>query len=101
MKINDFKFLGTRFGTTFQHCRLILKTETEKGTKSRFHYLCIQVIENLLEDSVKANVGADGSILEDVLINTIKTTIMVEMNSVKEAAVRMPDSKFALIITNF
>ena len=28
--------------TTFYHCRLLLETETEPGTKSRFHYLCIK-----------------------------------------------------------
>ena len=34
--------MGTRLGTTFHHCRLILEMETEPGTKSRFHYLCPQ-----------------------------------------------------------
>ena len=33
----------TRLGTTLHHCRLILETEMESGTKSRFHYLCPQV----------------------------------------------------------
>ena len=27
---------------TFCHCRLILEMETEPGTKSRFHYLCLE-----------------------------------------------------------
>ena len=39
-KINDFEISGTRLGTTLRHCRLILETDTEPGTKSRFHYLC-------------------------------------------------------------
>ena len=38
-KITDFKISGTRLGTNLRHCRLILETETEPGTKSRFHYL--------------------------------------------------------------
>ena len=42
-KITDFKISGTRLGTTLRHCRLILETETEPGTKSRFHYLCFKV----------------------------------------------------------
>ena len=46
----------------------------------------IQVIENLLEDCVRTNSGEDGNIANDVLINTIKATIMVFMNTVKEAA---------------
>ena len=41
-KISDFKILGTHLETTLRNCRLILKTETEPGTKSRFHYLCTQ-----------------------------------------------------------
>ena len=41
-KLTDFKISGTRLGTTLCHCRLILETETEPGTKSRFHYLCLQ-----------------------------------------------------------
>ena len=28
---------------TLHHCRLILETETESGTKSCFHYLCLNV----------------------------------------------------------
>ena len=39
-KITNFKILGTHLGTTLGHCRLILETETEPGTKSCFHYLC-------------------------------------------------------------
>ena len=39
-KITNFKISGTRLGMTLYHCRLILETETEPGTKSRFHYLC-------------------------------------------------------------
>jgi hypothetical protein len=58
----------------------------------------VQVIENLLEDSVKGNLGLDGSILEAVLINTVKATITVMMNAVREAATRLPESKFALIM---
>ena len=58
----------------------------------------IQVIKNFLEDSVKNNLNLDGSILEDVLINKIKATITVMMNSVKEVATRLPKSKFALIM---
>ena len=42
-KITNFKILGTRLETTLHHCRLILETETEPGTKSRFHYLCLGV----------------------------------------------------------
>ena len=43
MKITDFKISGTRLGTILHHCRLILETETEPGTKIRFHYLCLPV----------------------------------------------------------
>ena len=35
----------TRLGTTLGHCRLILETETEPGTKSCVHYLCPQVAD--------------------------------------------------------
>ena len=42
-KITYFKILGTRLGTTLHHCRLILETEMEPGTKSCFHYLCLGV----------------------------------------------------------
>ena len=42
-KITDFKISGTRLGTTLRLGRLILETETEPGTKSRFHYLCLDV----------------------------------------------------------
>ena len=65
------------------------------GAKTRLLYT---VIENLLEDSVKGNVGADGSILEEVLINTVKAVIKVMPNSVKDAASRMTESRFALIM---
>ena len=44
-KITDFKISGTCLGTTLYHCRLILETETVPGTKSRFHYLCFQVLK--------------------------------------------------------
>ena len=43
-KITDFKISGTGLGTNLHHCRLILETETEPGTKSSFHYLCPKVI---------------------------------------------------------
>ena len=43
-KITDFKILGTRLGTTLRNCRLVLETEMEPRTKSRFHYLCHRVI---------------------------------------------------------
>ena len=42
-KETNFYFSGTQKETTFHHCRLILETETEPGTKSYFHYLCIVV----------------------------------------------------------
>ena len=45
MKITDFKLSGTRLGTTLHHCCLILEMEMESGTKSRFHYLCLEVTE--------------------------------------------------------
>ena len=48
-KITDFKILGTRLGTTLHHCRLILETKTESGTKSRFQYLCPKV-QKVLQD---------------------------------------------------
>ena len=56
------------------------------------------MIENLLEVSVKGNVGADGSILEEVLINTVKAMIKVMLNSIKDAASRMTESRFALLM---
>ena len=40
--------MGTRKETTFYHCRLILETETEPGTKSRFHYLCLSGTPSLM-----------------------------------------------------
>ena len=46
-KITDFKISGTHLGTTLHHCRLILETEKEPGTKSRFHYLCPQALSVL------------------------------------------------------
>ena len=42
MKRNNCYNLGTRKEMTFHHCRLILETETESETKSRFHYLCLK-----------------------------------------------------------
>ena len=41
-KITDYKISGTRLETTLRYCRLILETETEPGTKSHFHYLCLE-----------------------------------------------------------
>ena len=41
MKITNFKLSGTRLGMTLHHCHLMLETETESGTKSRFQYLCL------------------------------------------------------------
>ena len=46
-KITDFKISGACLGTTLRYCRLILETETETGTKSRFHYLCMRGVENV------------------------------------------------------
>ena len=48
MKITNFKILRTRLGTTLHHCRLILETETEPGTKSRFQYLCPEALYSFL-----------------------------------------------------
>jgi hypothetical protein len=82
----------------------MLKTCNLEVFKTRMNALqdekgvVIQVIENLLEDAVKGNVREDGTILEDVLSNTIKATIKVVMKSVKVAASRMPETKFALIM---
>ena len=39
----SFRNNRKRKETTFYHCRLLLETETEPGTKSRFHYLCLEV----------------------------------------------------------
>ena len=41
------------------------------------NFIIVQIIENLLEDSVKNNVGQDGTILEEVLVNTVKATMTV------------------------
>ena len=49
------------------------------------NYVIIQVIENLLEDLVTGNVGEDGMILEDVLVNTIKAKMIVVRDLVKSA----------------
>ena len=43
-KETTFIFSGTQKETTFYHCRLLLETETEPGTKSRFHSLWIRVL---------------------------------------------------------
>ena len=45
-RLRGFYISGTRKETTFYHCRLILETETEPGTKSRFHYLCCTVLQS-------------------------------------------------------
>ena len=60
-------------------------------------FVVIQVLENLFEDAVKNNVGADGAILEDVLMKTDKATIAVVINLVRDTAVRLPETKFTLI----
>ena len=60
-------------------------------------FVVIQVLENLFEDAVKNNVGADGAILEDVLMKTVKATIAVVINLVRDTAVRLPETKFTLI----
>ena len=56
-KITDFKISVTRLGTTLHHCRLILETEMEPGTKSRFHYLCFQACINLKCNSEFPSMG--------------------------------------------
>ena len=43
-KITNFKISGTRLGTTLHLCHIILETETEPGTKSRFQYLWLAVL---------------------------------------------------------
>ena len=60
-------------------------------------FVVIQVLENLFEDAVKNNVRADGAILEDVLMNTVKATIAVVINLVRDLAVKLPETKFILI----
>lgn len=60
-------------------------------------FVIIQIMENLFEDAVKSNVGEDGKILENVLINTVKATVTVVSNLVKDVATRMPESRFAVI----
>ena len=57
----------------------------------------IQVMENIFEDAVKNNVAEDGSIREDVLMNTVKASVAVVVGLIKDAAVKMPDTKFAMI----
>ena len=41
------------------------------------NFIIVQIIENLLEDSVKNNAGQDGTILEEVLVNSVKATMTV------------------------
>ena len=70
-KITDFKILGTRLGTTLRHCRLILETETEPGTKSCFHYLCLQVMDRYWKEVIQVS----------TLKNDIKVQYLYDMTN--------------------
>ena len=59
-------------------------------------FVILQLMENLFEDSVKNNVGENGAITEEVLINTVKATNTVVMNLFKEVAIRVPNTRFAV-----
>ena len=58
----------------------------------------IQVIENLLEDAVKANVAVDGTIQADALINTITGAIRIVMDNVKTSAMALPGTKYFMVM---
>jgi hypothetical protein len=60
-------------------------------------FVVIQVMENIFEDAVKNNVAEDGSIQEDVLMNTVKASVAVVVGLIRDAAVRMPETRFAMI----
>ena len=80
--ITDFKISGTRLGTTLRYCRLIFETETEPGTKSRFHYLCLQVSEATLPLSLsnhreKSQKNAEKMVIYcRLLLNLIKAQLI-------------------------
>lgn len=58
----------------------------------------IQVIENLLEDAVKANVAVDGTIQTDALINTITGAIRIVMDNVKTSAMALPGTNYFMVM---
>ena len=63
---------------------LMLKTCTLEIFKARMvtldskvEFVIVQVIENILADAAKQNLNQDGTILNNVLINTAKAAIQV------------------------
>ena len=80
--ITGFKLSGTRLRTTLHHCRLILETETESGTKSRFQYLCIKVVKKML--SLGGPTFKKIYFPEKVLHNGLNTRVRVRTNINKQ-----------------
>ena len=71
--------------------RMTILEETHK-------IVVIQVIENLLEDAVRANVTQDDMILAGALINTIKGAIGIVMTNVRESALSLPGTNFIMVM---